>query len=205
MIEIYVVRHGMTEFNKNHVIIGHLDPSLLKSGMSSFGSPIIKSSKLDIKKLATHLKNIEFDGVYTSDLKRAVQTTNILTQERGYLQEIILSPSLKEIDYGILAGKSKTEIKKNYLKYHNDINYINPAGESFNELYLRVTNFLESIINNHKKILIVTHAGCIRAIYSYFNNEKFQENINMKLNQYFIMKCTLDGKGNKKAEIIYKG
>lgn len=204
MVEIYVVRHGMTEFNKNHIIMGYLDPSLLKSGMGPLGSPIIKSSRSDIKKLAINLKGINFDSFYTSDLKRAVQTADIISNEINYVQDIILSSDIKEIDYGVLAGQSKSETKKNYPKYHKDINYVNPDGESFNQLYSRVINFLDKIMNKHEKILIVTHAGCIRAIYSYFNDEDFQENIDMKINQYFIMKCTLDDDGNKKAEIIYE-
>jgi broad specificity phosphatase PhoE len=189
MTEIYIIRHAKTEMNEKKMIIGHLDPSILPSAATN------------IKKIAKRLRKIKFDAIYSSDLKRAYQTAKIISENLEYPARIVKSPEIREIDYGILSGKLKEDAKKDYPDYHDNIGFINPNGESFKRVYSRVTLFLNKIAKKHGKFLVVTHSGCIRAIYSYCNNNNFEDNINMKVPHDIIIKCVIKDK-NKKTVIL---
>ncbi len=189
MVEIYVVRHGKTEFNEKSMIIGHTNVPLSSAGIHQ------------IKCLGNKLSKIKFDAIYSSDLERAKQTAEIINSQLNSKSEIKVSKELREINYGKLSGKLKREIREKYPLYHKHIAFVNPEGESFQQLYRRVIEFLKKISPSYKKILIVTHAGCIRAIYSYCNNKKFQDNLSIKISHDFIMKCEIN-KNKKKATII---
>lgn len=190
MIEIYVIRHGETKLNKEKVIIGH----------TNIG--IIDSSIIGINKLIEKIKNIKFDSIYSSSLKRTVQTAKVINKNLKFKTKIIISEDIKEIDYGKLSGMDKEKAKKEYPKYHKDINFINPEGESFKDLNKRIIKFLDKLSKSrYKRILIITHAGCIRSIYSYLKNEKLQDNINMKISHNFILKGIIKN-NNKEFSII---
>ena len=189
MAEIYVVRHGETSFNKKNIVTGHLDP------------PLTAGSLEEIKRLADKLSGIRFDVIFSSDLKRARQTAQILSETLSYPVKLKVSKELKEIDYGTLSGKPKEEVKQDYPRYKKDVHYIHPSGESFSQLYSRVVPFLKDIASQYQTVLVVTHAGCIRAIYSYCNNKDFQDIIDMKLGHSLILKCVIDS-ATKKAFIF---
>mgnify|MGYP001557881154 CR=1 FL=1 len=182
MAEIYLVRHGKTRLNDKQIIIGHLNPSLMKSSL------------LETKRLALKLKDLDFDVIFSSDLKRAVQTSKIILKYLNYKPKLVLIPELREINYGKLSGKSKKKILLDYPLYHKDINFLNPEGESFKQLYKRSTSFLKKIAPKYDKILFVTHSGCIRALYSYCNNKNLKDNLNLTLGHDKIVKCIVTKK-----------
>ncbi len=177
MANIYVVRHGKTKMNKNNIILGTID------------SPLLKSSIKEIKKLASKLDKLKINEVYSSDLKRAKNTAKIIQNELTNKLKIKTKKELGEVRYGTLSGKTKKNMKKKYPQYHNNIYFKHPKGESFDDMYKRVIRFIKKIENKNKNILIVTHSGCLRAIYSYFKNENFQKHINMKTTHHMILKC----------------
>ena len=63
-MKLYIVRHGETKYNEKKIIQGHLDIPLSDEGIRQ------------AKKLAKRLEVINFDCIYTSDLKRAKQTAS---------------------------------------------------------------------------------------------------------------------------------
>jgi len=182
MAEVYLVRHGKTKLNDKQIIIGHLNP------------PLLKSSFLETKRLALKLKDLDFDVIFSSDLKRAIQTSKIILKYLNKKPKIVLVPELREIDYGKLSGKLKKKISSKYYLYHKDLKFVNPGGESFKQLYKRSTSFLKKIAPKYNRILIVTHSGCIRALYSYCNNHDFKDNLNLALGHNKIVKCAVTKK-----------
>lgn len=92
---IYIVRHGQTNWNKEGRYAGRKNIPLNEEGI------------LQAKQLKEKLKNIKFDIVITSPLKRAIQTAQEITN-----QKIIIDERIIERSNGELEGKLKTEIKE---------------------------------------------------------------------------------------------
>lgn len=147
-MDVIFIRHGETSENKGG-IYGSPDTSLSKRGKEQ----IHRASKL--------LKDISFDVVYISPLKRTIETSNILGLEG------ILEPRVKEINFGIFEGKTYEEIKRDFPEetdaWTNDhINYRIPKGESLMDLYKRTSNFLEEVVEEDRDVIVVTHEGVIK-------------------------------------------
>ena len=68
-MNIYVARHGQTDWNKNGILLGSTDKSLNEKG---------KKQALELKKKLQHIK---FDTIISSDLKRASETAKIVSND----------------------------------------------------------------------------------------------------------------------------
>jgi len=152
--EIFLIRHGETIWNTKKLIQGQLDSPLTDSG--------IHQSNL----LSQRMKKINPDIIYTSDLKRAVDTANIINQHIE--KDIVEISGIRERHWGVFQGANWPKIKKffptQYKYYRNDSkNYMIPNGESYNQVTKRTMDSIVDIIENHKnqKIVIVTHGGII--------------------------------------------
>ncbi|KAJ50328.1 alpha-ribazole phosphatase [Clostridium tetanomorphum] len=162
-MNIYLVRHGETENNFKKVYYGKLDVELNDNG------------KEQIKKTKQKLNNIKFSLIYTSCMKRAIQTAEILVDNKDYI--FIQDKRINEMDLGEFEGKGYEEIKTNYLlewqRWSEDWkNFAPPKGESYVEFYGRVKSFIEDIIKTKDdNILIVTHGGVIKSILAYILGE----------------------------------
>lgn len=157
MLELVLVRHGETDSNIRGTYCGWTDSNLNLKG------------KNQARRAARKLKDIRPDFIYSSPLKRAFCTAEIIN--RNYGKEIICLDTLKEHNFGVWEDMTHAEILEKYpdesSEWQKDwINYRIEGGESAMEGYRRVVAFLEELINKHKNctILIVTHSGCIRYI-----------------------------------------
>ena len=130
---------------------------------------IIKNNK--IKKLATCLPdNCDW---YVSPLKRTIQTAEALSRYKQY-SKIIIENNLVEQSFGDWSGKKISEIWKliNKNKDKHNFSFISPEfsppnGESFLEQSKRIEIWLKELkLKAGQSILIITHAGTIRAILS---------------------------------------
>lgn len=158
-MNLYFVRHGETEHNKNKCYYGSIDVNITNRGI------------LQAEKGAEVLKNINFSKVYSSELKRTAQTASILLKDKQY--NLIQDKRINELDFGVFEGKSHEEIKERYseewkLWCDDWKNFIPPEGESYIEFYTRIKNFMNDILKlNEDNVLIVTHGGVIRSVYCY--------------------------------------
>ena len=151
---IYIVRHGKTDWNKEGRYQGRIDIDLNEEGI------------YQAKQVKEKLKNIKFDKVFSSPLKRVYETAKIITNE-----DIIPDNRLIERCNGDLEGKLKSECI-------NLVNFADPNETRFNieplpMLKKRISDFLNEILLNYKNknILIVTHAGVSIYIRCFFEGE----------------------------------
>jgi len=168
-MNIYLVRHGETIQNKNKVFYGTIDEGLTEKGI------------IESKKLNTFFKEVNLDIVYLSNKKRTHETSKIILGEEFKRLEknnkIIIDKRINETNFGEFEGKSYEELLKCYPKecdiWEKDWKgFVPPDGESYIELYNRASNFLKDILSlTCENVLVVTHSGVIRAIYSYIMNE----------------------------------
>lgn len=122
----------------------------------------------DAAALGIHLKDIVFDKAYTSPLRRAVQTAEIVC--RGKNLRPILDESLKEINMGDWEGLLYDDIKRQYREDYEAFwqypHQYNPKkGETFYMLQDRVGQFLRRVVDTDTgNILVVSHAAAIKAL-----------------------------------------
>lgn len=156
-MKIFITRHAQTIWNLDKRMQGCQDSPLTQKGIAN------------AKKLGKSLENIDFDLIYCSPLKRAVDSANYIRGDKN--TNIILDENFKEMNYGKWEGMTVNEINEKYsLEYHNFIN--NPekftplGGESYDSVINRVKKGLFNIIKKHEgeNILIVTHTAIIKAI-----------------------------------------
>ena len=106
MNNLILIRHGMSHWNKAKKFTGWADIDLNDEGKSE-----AKRAGQLVKDL-----QIEFDGYFTSQLKRAINSLNIILEVLGKSNvEINKAWELNERHYGNLTSLNKEEIKKSFL------------------------------------------------------------------------------------------
>jgi alpha-ribazole phosphatase/probable phosphoglycerate mutase len=157
MTELYLIRHGEIEGEQPRRYNGHKDVDLTDNGRSQ------------IRRLAYHLQDVTFSAIYASDLRRSVESAEILAQNRG-VQPISLS-ALRERNFGLWEGLTFEEVDQRYPETFrswakNPLTHSPIGGESTLEARDRIIPALENIILNHpnQTIAVVAHGGVNRII-----------------------------------------
>ncbi|MCK4554181.1 class I tRNA ligase family protein, partial [Candidatus Parcubacteria bacterium] len=143
-VDITYFVHGTTIDNERNVASGHYDVGLSKLGIEQS------------KKLGELMKEKQFDVIFCSDLKRAVDSAKLAFGNRGI--KIIQDKRLRECDYGDLTRKGVKEYKS---IMQERINKPFSKGESYKDVENRIQEFLEEVKSKYggKKIAIVAHQG----------------------------------------------
>ncbi|MFC2003355.1 histidine phosphatase family protein [Chloroflexota bacterium] len=149
MTEILLARHGETEWNVKEVFRGRIDVELDETG--------IKQAEL----LAKYLRNAKIDAIYSSTLKRALKTAEIIA---SYHQlTVVITPSLIDFDYGEWQGLSHQEIKDKYKGLYtewakNPHRVKMPGGENLNEVRERAMGVVRDVIAKYSgTVVLVSH------------------------------------------------
>lgn len=152
---IYVVRHGETDWNKFHKVMGRVD------------IPLNETGKDQARITSEKLKDYKIDLIISSPLKRAKETANIINEIKNI--EIKYDDRLKERDFGEFEGVDYNEGYDPYLwDYYENKKY--QRAEQMQEFFERIYNLLNELDNN-KNILLVTHGGVSAAINCYFKKD----------------------------------
>jgi broad specificity phosphatase PhoE len=143
---ILLARHGETDWNREGRWQGWADPPLNELG------------RQQAAELAEQLRETPFDAVYTSDLKRAHQTAEIVAAPHGV--PVIVDRGLREIDIGSWSGLTSPEIDERFP------GRVRPDGETQEQHAARVVAAAERIAREHpdQRILIVTHGGTMHRL-----------------------------------------
>ncbi|MFR9534088.1 MAG: alpha-ribazole phosphatase family protein [Rikenellaceae bacterium] len=121
-----------------------------------------KSYVADIAQIKEGISEVKFDAIYSSPLKRCRQAAEAIASE----SEIILDARLKEMDFGeweMMRWSEIFEAQSGKEWFANYINCPTPRGESFSNLVHKAKSFIEEVKDKKGDILVVTHAGFIRA------------------------------------------
>ena len=135
---------------------------------------ILPSDELALTKKILSLPLEDFQ-IFSSPLKRCKKVAESLGKP------FLVEPLIKEINFGIYEGVPWNDIPRDQLDlWSKDIeNFHFPQGESYLDLKKRVKNFL---FNTHfENILIVTHAGVIRACLDILQNISIQESLKQEI------------------------
>lgn len=163
-MEIYIVRHGRTVWNKAGLIQGSSDVELLQEGIDM----AIETGQ--------GLAEVEFDAVYSSPLSRAVNTAQLIIDARdeGSRPDIQIDVNLSEMGFGVLEGEKYVPPGEEggLLEGFWDApdTYEAPeGGDSFDDIIERAAEFIrhvEAMHSDGERILVVAHAAMNQALMS---------------------------------------
>jgi len=134
-----------------------------------------KQAGIDLKK-----HQYEPDLCFTSALKRAQHTLDLMLEEMGVVNmTIIRNQALNERDYGDLAGLNKDDARKKWGNeqvhiWRRSFDVPPPGGESLKDTAQRVLPYYKSTIEpevlSGKTVLVVAHGNSLRALVMLLEN-----------------------------------
>lgn len=147
---IYIIRHGQTELNRRQVLQGRSDASLNERGIAQ------------AQQMAEALVGVVFCRVFSSPLRRAVETARIVAPN----VEPEMDERLIEMDYGPYEGTDLTALPPEVRTFFSDfVHNPAPAGmEPLSSVKCRAGSFLEDVKRLEGNILISTHAIAMKGI-----------------------------------------
>lgn len=156
-MEIYVVRHGQTDYNVKKVFQGHID------------IPLNETGKKQAQETASKFRNIDVDMILVSPLQRALQTAQPISQITGV--PITIEERLIERSFGDMEGHQNREDWNIKMMLDYEKNYDIENIEPIQSLFKRVFYFLDEITEQYKdkKVVLVTHGAVSQPIECYFN------------------------------------
>lgn len=155
--ELYIIRHGQTEHNRQGIVQGKgVNLSLNETG------------RAQAQRFFDAYKNVPFDVVFTSTLTRAQESVaNFI--EQGIEHQI--RAALDEISWGEMEGKhtvldTSDEFKNLIAEWQNGNLEIAPqGGESPLMLQARQKSFIEEILEaDYEKVLVCMHGRAMRSL-----------------------------------------
>ena len=171
MIKIYLIRHGLTETNKEQRFVGWSDVPLAPEGFQQV-------EKLG-SRLAQELAAEPKVNLYCSDLLRAKQTAEAIGRQIGLAPKA--STSLREINFGQWEMLTYNEISSRYGEelqfwFADPYHYTPPGGENFTEVSRRFRQGLDKIIKERSggPLVIVSHGGAITSFLHYCQDYSLQ-------------------------------
>ena len=161
---LVLVRHGESEWNKKNLFTGWRDVDLSEKG--------VEEARLAGRKLKT--QGLRFDVAFTSALKRAQRTLDIIVEELGQPGlPIFRNEDLNERDYGDLSGLNKDEARKKWGEeqvhiWRRSYDVAPPGGESLKDTAARVLPYyLQEILPRvlrGERVLVSAHGNSLRAL-----------------------------------------
>jgi 2,3-bisphosphoglycerate-dependent phosphoglycerate mutase len=162
MGKLVLVRHGQSQWNLENKFTGWVDVELTPAGMA------------EAKKAGEKLKDIKFDEAYTSELKRAQKTLEIILQESKQEKiPVTKDKALNERHYGDLQGLDKAETAKKFgddqVKiWRRSYDIAPPNGESLKDTAARTLPYFNNTIlpkvKKSETIIIAAHGNSLRSI-----------------------------------------
>lgn len=154
---IYIIRHGETDYNKRGIIQG-----------SGVDSDLNDMGRLQASKFHQAYHHIAFDKVYSSELKRTIQSVEPFI-DQGHSHEVM--PEFNEINWGIFEGKVSTpESHRHYLNIVADwkaglIDRSIEGGESPRDLQRRQEQGLQKLMEreHERQLLLCMHGRAMRS------------------------------------------
>ena len=149
MTKIILARHRETQWNVEEVFRGRIDIELNENG--------IKQAEL----LAEYLSNLKIDDIYSSPLKRALKTGEVIASHHEL--EVKIAPGLIDFDYGKWQGLPHQEVKDKYEELYTE--WISqpdqvriPGGESLNDVRERAINVVNDAVAKHEgNVVLISH------------------------------------------------
>lgn len=156
----YFVRHGETEYNRKRIVQGRGIDSVLN-----------ETGHVQARALAYRLSAVPFDSIYTSTLRRARQTAQILAQSHQDVPVAFLE-DLEEMAWGVYEGAPPSDDREEELRTikrrwrHGAFDEAIEGGESVLDVQRRALRAVDHILDHERgrTVLVVTHGRFLRIV-----------------------------------------
>ncbi len=158
---VYLVRHGETEWNKSGQFRGQADLSLNLRGLEQ------------ARLLANFFSPLDIDAVYSSPLKRARQTAEIIAESKNL--KLQMHSGFIDVDYGGWQGLTLKEVKNKFpllyqkwLEKPEEVTF--PGGDNLKNVTNRVASAFRELADKHReeKIVLVAHQAINKILLFHF-------------------------------------
>jgi 2,3-bisphosphoglycerate-dependent phosphoglycerate mutase len=161
---LVLVRHGQSEWNLKNLFTGWRDVDLTEKGVAE-----ARNAGCKLK-----AQGIKFDVAFTSSLKRAQRTLDLILEELGQTSiPVFKDEALNERDYGDLVGLNKDDARKKWGEeqvhiWRRSYDVAPPGGESLKDTLARtlpyyVTEILPPVLRG-ERVLVSAHGNSLRAL-----------------------------------------
>lgn len=195
-----LIRHGQSTYNLENRFTGDTD------------IPLTALGKEEALQAGKKIKEVIYDVAYTSILKRADETLQIILKEINQEQiPVIRNTALDERRYGDLQGLNKAETATKYgdaqvLIWRRSYDVRPPGGESLEDTYNRVIPYYYQEIKPSllagKNVLVVAHGNSLRALMMYLENISKEAIVKVNIPTGIPRQYTFDNK-MKLTEVQY--
>ena len=160
---LVLVRHGQSEWNLKNLFTGWKDVDLTEQGVAE--------ARAAGRKLKA--QGLKFDVAYTSVLKRASRTLDLILEEMGQTVPIVRDQALNERDYGDLVGMNKDDARAKWgeeqvLIWRRSYDVPPPGGESLKDTVARALPYyvqeIQPRVLRGERTLISAHGNSLRAL-----------------------------------------
>jgi 2,3-bisphosphoglycerate-dependent phosphoglycerate mutase len=178
---LVLVRHGQSDWNLKNLFTGWKDPGLTEQGIA------------EAKAAGEKLKQggYRFDVAFTSDLKRAQDTLDIMLDKLGQTDlPVIKNKALNERDYGELTGLNKDDARQRWGEeqvhiWRRSFDIAPPGGESLKDTAARVLPYFKKEILPRvlkgERALVSAHGNSLRALIMALENLSGEEIVRREL------------------------
>jgi broad specificity phosphatase PhoE len=155
---ILLARHGESDWNVEQRWQGHAD------------RPLTELGRQQARALADRLAAYPLDAVYSSDLRRALDTARAVAERRRL--DVIARQDLREVDVGSWSGRSRQELASAFpdqiARWERGAKGWE-GGESYEEMAARIVRAVGEIAAAHRggHVLVVSHGGSVRAVHAH--------------------------------------
>jgi len=177
LTRLVLLRHGQSDKN--------IPDEMFDSSLDTYG--LTETGKNQAEKAAVILKDKKISAVYSSPVRRARETAEILARSFG--KKAILDDRISEVNNGEWEGKKEDDpsIRESRFEYNalpNGNYYKTPrglTGESWEEVEKRMADFAEEIVERHKgeTVVIISHEGPLMLLLRYLKDLSFEEITNL--------------------------
>jgi probable phosphoglycerate mutase len=154
MTSLIVIRHGETDWNRQHRFQGQIDVPLNALGLQQ------------ARRLADRLADEPIDVLLSSDLQRAQATAEAVAGRHGLAPQV--QPLWREQGFGVLEGLDVPTIRERHPDLwarwtRHEADYALPGGESNDAFHSRVMRALHALVAAHagRRVVVVTHGGVL--------------------------------------------
>jgi broad specificity phosphatase PhoE len=155
---ILLARHGESDWNVELRWQGHADRPLTRRGRAQADA------------LADRLETYPLAAIYSSDLRRALDTARTVADRHGI--DVVTRGDLREVDVGSWSGRTRAELESRFpeqiARWENGAKGWDD-GESYEQMAARIIRAVGEIAAEHPgdHVLVVSHGGSVRAVHAH--------------------------------------
>lgn len=156
MITLWLVRHGLTDWNVEKRYQGHSD------------IPLNTAGQIQAEQIAQRLADERVHAIISSDLSRAAQTAHAIVSH--HKRDIVYDARLREANFGIFEGLRYMDVMEEYPRiaeaWFADPDQPPDGGEKLSDIAERVQQFMGQLLDAYprKRLVLVGHDGALRLL-----------------------------------------